>query len=63
MVLYKTIRTGVINDITDAATLKRVRGLPAEYVEIKEAPKGAPPADPGGQDPGGNAPEMKKPGK
>ena len=64
MVLYETVRTGVINDITDAATLKRVRGLPVEYLEIKKAPEApAPPADTGGQDPGGHAQETKKQGK
>ncbi len=39
MVLYKTKRTGVINDITNPGILKRVRALPLEYEEVKPESK------------------------
>ena len=64
MVKFKTVRTGVVNDITDPAILKRVRAAPTEYAQIGgEDPKA--PGDPGGSgDPGGQPPESKgKPAK
>ena len=59
----KNLKTGVTWEIVDPKLIRRLKSDPSEFQEIKEAPKGAPPADPGGQDPGGKAPEMKKPGK
>jgi len=67
MVKFKTVRTGVVNDITDPATLKRVRAAPTEYVQAGGEDLKIPAAtdDAGGPgDPGGRSIESKgKPGK